>query len=233
MSGPSRRGELARRGRSSHRVAGRREQLDRAYAGAAPRPGPRTSSEARRGDIRADNSIRADLLGRRPGVVPASRTRLVSPRRSRMSVDLVRIVDSIHRDKNIPKEVLFEGIESALATAAKKHFPDAEEIQVTDRPGHRQDPDHRRRPEGRPPRLRPDRRADRQAGHHPEDPRGRARQHLRRVRRPARRAAHRHRQAVRGRRRHRRPRPRDATPSCPAPSRSPARATSRASASAP
>ena len=48
-----------------------------------------------------------------------------------MSVDLVRIVDSIHRDKNIPKEVLFEGIESALATAAKKHYPDAEEILVT------------------------------------------------------------------------------------------------------
>ncbi len=47
-----------------------------------------------------------------------------------MSVDLVRIVDSIHRDKNIPKEVLFEGIESALATAAKKHYPNAEEIQV-------------------------------------------------------------------------------------------------------
>ncbi len=48
-----------------------------------------------------------------------------------MSVDLVRIVDSIHRDKNIPKDVLFEGIESALTTAAKKHYPDAEEILVT------------------------------------------------------------------------------------------------------
>lgn len=47
-----------------------------------------------------------------------------------MSVDLVRIVDSIHRDKNIPKEVLFEGIQSALATAAKKHYPLAEEIEV-------------------------------------------------------------------------------------------------------
>jgi N utilization substance protein A len=47
-----------------------------------------------------------------------------------MSVDLVRIVDSIHRDKNIPKEILFEGIESALATAAKKHYPEAEEITV-------------------------------------------------------------------------------------------------------
>lgn len=47
-----------------------------------------------------------------------------------MSVELVRIVDSIHRDKNIPKEILFEGIESALATAAKKHYPDAEDIKV-------------------------------------------------------------------------------------------------------
>ncbi|WP_435010595.1 transcription termination factor NusA [Tundrisphaera lichenicola] len=47
-----------------------------------------------------------------------------------MSVDLVRIVDSIHRDKNIPKDVLFEGIQSALATAAKKHYPDAEDITV-------------------------------------------------------------------------------------------------------
>lgn len=47
-----------------------------------------------------------------------------------MSVDLVRIVDSIHRDKNIPKDILFEGIQSALATAAKKHYPEATEILV-------------------------------------------------------------------------------------------------------
>jgi N utilization substance protein A len=47
-----------------------------------------------------------------------------------MSVDLVRIVDSIHRDKNIPKDVLFEGIESALTTAARKHYPDAHEVEV-------------------------------------------------------------------------------------------------------
>ena len=39
-------------------------------------------------------------------------------------IDLVRIVDSIHRDKNISKDILFEGIESALVTAAKKHYPD-------------------------------------------------------------------------------------------------------------
>jgi len=47
-----------------------------------------------------------------------------------MSVDLVRIVDSIHRDKNISKDILFEGIQSALATAAKKHYPEANEIIV-------------------------------------------------------------------------------------------------------
>ena len=47
-----------------------------------------------------------------------------------MSVDLVRIVDSIHRDKNISKEILFEGIQSALATAARKHSPEAADIEV-------------------------------------------------------------------------------------------------------
>ena len=47
-----------------------------------------------------------------------------------MSVDLVRIVDSIHRDKNISKDILFEGIQSALTTAARKHYPDAGEIDV-------------------------------------------------------------------------------------------------------
>src|SRR3954452_8608765 len=47
-----------------------------------------------------------------------------------MSVDLVRIVDSIHRDKNISKDILFEGIQSALTTAARKHYPDAAELEV-------------------------------------------------------------------------------------------------------
>jgi N utilization substance protein A len=47
-----------------------------------------------------------------------------------MSVDLVRIVDSIHRDKNIAKDILFDGIQSALTTAARKHYPEAAEIDV-------------------------------------------------------------------------------------------------------
>jgi N utilization substance protein A len=32
---------------------------------------------------------------------------------------------------DIPKKILFEGIESALATAARKHYPEAKLIQVS------------------------------------------------------------------------------------------------------
>src|SRR5574340_1107500 len=42
--------------------------------------------------------------------------------------ELMRIVDAIHRDKNIDKEIVFEGIEAALVSAAKKHFGEEEEI---------------------------------------------------------------------------------------------------------
>ena len=41
--------------------------------------------------------------------------------------DLVRIVDAIRRERNIDAEVVFLGIEAALASAAKKHFGTAEE----------------------------------------------------------------------------------------------------------
>ena len=44
--------------------------------------------------------------------------------------ELLRIVDAIHRDKNIEKEIVFEGIEAALVSAAKKHFGEEEEIVV-------------------------------------------------------------------------------------------------------
>ena len=44
--------------------------------------------------------------------------------------DLLRIVDAIHRDKNIEKETIFEGIEAALVSAAKKHYGEDEEIEV-------------------------------------------------------------------------------------------------------
>ena len=42
--------------------------------------------------------------------------------------ELLRIIDAIHRDKNIEKEIVFEGIEAALVSAAKKHY--GEEVEV-------------------------------------------------------------------------------------------------------
>jgi N utilization substance protein A len=45
--------------------------------------------------------------------------------------DLLRIVDQMHREKNIPKEVIFEGIEAALQLATEKHYGDEEGILVT------------------------------------------------------------------------------------------------------
>lgn len=44
--------------------------------------------------------------------------------------EVLRIVDAIHRDKNIDKEIVFEGIEAALVSAAKKHYGEEEEIEV-------------------------------------------------------------------------------------------------------
>lgn len=44
--------------------------------------------------------------------------------------EVLRIVDAIHRDKNIDKEVVFEGIEAALVSAAKKHYGEEELIEV-------------------------------------------------------------------------------------------------------
>jgi N utilization substance protein A len=48
-----------------------------------------------------------------------------------MNAELLRLVDSIHRDKNIDAEIVFHGIESAILTAAKKHFGEEQDIHVT------------------------------------------------------------------------------------------------------
>ncbi len=45
-------------------------------------------------------------------------------------VDMLRIVDSLHREKNIEKEIVFEAIEAALVTAAKKHYGELAEVTV-------------------------------------------------------------------------------------------------------
>jgi N utilization substance protein A len=44
--------------------------------------------------------------------------------------DLLRIVDAMHREKNIPKDVIFEGIEAALQLATEKHFGEEEGVAV-------------------------------------------------------------------------------------------------------
>jgi N utilization substance protein A len=45
------------------------------------------------------------------------------------ATEVLRIVDSLHRDKNIPKELVFVAIESALVSAAKKHFGEEAEVE--------------------------------------------------------------------------------------------------------
>ncbi|RIK77393.1 MAG: transcription termination factor NusA [Planctomycetota bacterium] len=45
--------------------------------------------------------------------------------------EILRIVDAIHRDKNIDKEIVFEGVEAALVSALKKHYGEEAEIVVS------------------------------------------------------------------------------------------------------
>lgn len=44
--------------------------------------------------------------------------------------EVLKIVDAIHREKNIDKEIVFEGIEAALVSALRKHYGDDAEISV-------------------------------------------------------------------------------------------------------
>ncbi|MCE9607461.1 MAG: transcription termination factor NusA [Planctomycetia bacterium] len=45
--------------------------------------------------------------------------------------ELLRIIDAIHREKKIDKEVVFLAIESALVSAAKKHYGENEQITIS------------------------------------------------------------------------------------------------------
>ncbi|MFM7413873.1 MAG: NusA N-terminal domain-containing protein, partial [Planctomycetota bacterium] len=44
--------------------------------------------------------------------------------------EILRIVDAIHRDKNIDKEIVFQAIEAALATALVRQFGETAVITV-------------------------------------------------------------------------------------------------------
>lgn len=46
------------------------------------------------------------------------------------ATEVLRIVDAIHRDKNINKEVVFQAIESAFVSAAKKYYSETDEVVV-------------------------------------------------------------------------------------------------------
>ncbi|RME03088.1 MAG: transcription termination factor NusA [Planctomycetota bacterium] len=45
--------------------------------------------------------------------------------------EILRLVDVIHRDKEIEKEIIFTGIEQALASAAKKKYGSGEELEIS------------------------------------------------------------------------------------------------------
>ncbi len=47
-----------------------------------------------------------------------------------MNGDLIRLVDSISRDKNIDKEGVFADLEAAMASAVRKAYEEAEEVEV-------------------------------------------------------------------------------------------------------
>ncbi len=44
--------------------------------------------------------------------------------------DILRMIDVLHREKDIPKDVLFEGLEAAIATAVKKRLGAGEDLVV-------------------------------------------------------------------------------------------------------
>ena len=45
--------------------------------------------------------------------------------------EMLRIVDSLHREKNIDKEIVFGAIEAALISAARKHYGEEANIELT------------------------------------------------------------------------------------------------------
>ncbi len=48
-----------------------------------------------------------------------------------MNGELVKLIETLHRDKEIDKELVFQGLEAALVSAARKHFGADENLVVT------------------------------------------------------------------------------------------------------
>ncbi|HLU48624.1 MAG TPA: NusA N-terminal domain-containing protein, partial [Planctomycetota bacterium] len=47
-----------------------------------------------------------------------------------MNDEILRLVDTIHRSKEIEKEIIFAGIEAALLSAVKKKYGESETARV-------------------------------------------------------------------------------------------------------
>ena len=63
-------------------------------------------------------------------LVAARRAKYAAERNIMNAGEVLRIVDAIHRDKNINKEFVFEGIEAALVSAAKKYYGEESDVTV-------------------------------------------------------------------------------------------------------
>ncbi len=154
-----------------------------------------------------------------------------------MNKQILEVVEAVSNEKGVAREIIFEALEAALASATRKQARRRHRRARRDRPQDRRVRDlpplegvrgrfqGARVPRARAPpddaldvdadgrdrrlhrsadgigRVRPHRRADRQAGHRAEGARSRARAGRGRVQGPRRRAGHRHRQARRARRR--------------------------------
>jgi N utilization substance protein A len=51
--------------------------------------------------------------------------------KSDMNRELLLLVDALAREKNVPKDIVFTALESALASATKKRFPDEVDVRVS------------------------------------------------------------------------------------------------------
>jgi N utilization substance protein A len=71
-------------------------------------------------------SEHVDRLGGRPEHVPER-----SPEIPMKPEEILRIVDAIHRDKNIDKEVVFQAIEAALVTALARQYGETADIAIS------------------------------------------------------------------------------------------------------
>jgi N utilization substance protein A len=61
---------------------------------------------------------------------PGTRARVSVPTHAMNPEDLLRMIDVIHRDKDIPKEVIFRGLEEALAAGVRKRLGVGEDLVV-------------------------------------------------------------------------------------------------------